>query len=202
MDAAFRLAKLDYDYSIIRAPIAGVITSRNIKVGNTVNTTETVFQITSLDSLEAFLHIPQRELHKFQAGMEARLHVDATPEESYTARIDRISPSISAETGTFKVTMKIDGTEILKPGMFARFSIIYDVHDDAVLVPYSALVDEDYENVVFVVEDGIAHRKVVTTGISSDGKIEITNGLDGNERVVVVGQNGLQDGTSVAEQAG
>jgi membrane fusion protein (multidrug efflux system) len=98
--------------------------------------------------------------------------------------------------------MKIDGTEMLKPGMFARFSIIYDVHDDVVLVPYSALVDEDYENVVFVVEDGIAHRKVVTTGITSDGKIEITDGLDGHERVVVVGQNGLKEGTSVAEQAG
>lgn len=202
LDAAYRLAKLNFDYASIRAPIDGVITDRSIKVGNTVNENEQVFQITSLDSLQAFLHVPQRDLHKFQTGQQARMSIDAAPGEEFDSRIERISPSISAETGTFKVTMSVTETEQLKPGMFARFSIAYDKHEDAVLVPYAALVDEDYENAVYVVEDGVAHRKVVSTGISSDGKIEITDGLDGRESVVIVGQNGLKDGTLVAEQTG
>ena len=81
--------------------------------------------------------------------------------------------------------------------MFARISIVYDRHEQALQVPRVAVVGEGDERAVFVVEDGQAVRKTVQTGFSEKGMIEVTAGLADQERVITVGQVGLKDGAKV-----
>ncbi|MBT8130666.1 MAG: efflux RND transporter periplasmic adaptor subunit, partial [Gammaproteobacteria bacterium] len=105
---------------------------------------------------------------------------------------------VDAATGTFKVTVEIDDAAgALKPGMFGRISVVYDQRDNSMLVPRAALVDADSDAAVFVVEDGIAHRRSVTTGYASGSSIEIVDGLSGSEQIVVIGQNTIKDGGKV-----
>ena len=78
--------------------------------------------------------------------------------------------------------------------MFGRFNIVYDIHTEALLVPRVSIIDDSVETAVFIVEEGIAYRRVVDTGISRLGEIEVLSGLTGDEQVVVVGQTGLKDG--------
>jgi membrane fusion protein (multidrug efflux system) len=89
----------------------------------------------------------------------------------------------------------------LAPGMFGRFSIAYEKHSDALLIPRTAVIFEDSENVVYVVQDETAVRRPVSLGIESLGMIEILGGLESDELVIVTGQTGLRDGSKVLAYA-
>jgi membrane fusion protein (multidrug efflux system) len=198
LTASYELKNLAYSYTAIRAPVAGVVSSRTIKLGQHVDVNDSVFRITDKSRLVAYLKIPQSEIAKFSAGHIADVRVDAMPERVFMAAIARISPTIDTSTGTFRATAYLDNQQgLLAPGMFGRFSVAYEKHAAALTVPAVALVLEDSESVVYVVQDGAAVRRPVTTGIEVDGLIEITAGLDENEQVIVTGQGGLRDGSKV-----
>jgi membrane fusion protein (multidrug efflux system) len=81
--------------------------------------------------------------------------------------------------------------------MFARVNIAYERRDNALQLPRSAILDADGEPSVFVVVNDKAEQRSISTGLVSDGWIEVAKGLKGDERVVVVGQAGLKTGTAV-----
>jgi membrane fusion protein (multidrug efflux system) len=80
LEAAYELARLNLDYSRIRAPIDGVVSSRDIKLGQSIDVSDVAFRITDTSELLAYLQIPQGELGKFSAGQFATLSVDAMPD--------------------------------------------------------------------------------------------------------------------------
>lgn len=196
--AAYELKRLSYEYTSIRAPISGIVSARDIKVGQHINAGDATFRITDTAELLAHLRIPQSELAKFRAGHLAEMRVDAMPDEVFAAVIARISPTIDARNGTFRATAYIDNDGgLLAPGMFGRFEIAYEKHADALVIPAAAVVQEDNETVVYVVRDGIAVRKLIVTGIETNGAIEVLSGLGEDEQIVVTGQGGLRDGSRV-----
>ena len=200
LHAAYELARLDLSYTEIRAPISGVVSERLVKLGNSVTDNNVLFRIADPNTLVAHVYVPQRELHKFQIDQPAILNADALPGDSYAGRILRISPTVDASNGTFKVTLEIaEPQHSLMPGMFTRVGIVYDRHDDALTVPAAAILDEDSVKSLFVVEEGVARRVNVETGFTTGDRIEILSGLDSNAKVVVIGQNGLKDGSRVIE---
>jgi membrane fusion protein (multidrug efflux system) len=81
--------------------------------------------------------------------------------------------------------------------MFARFTISYEKHGDAMVIPAQALVEEDEQTSVYVVNDGEVTRRQIETGIKTDGQVEVLNGLAGDEQIVIVGQSALRDGSKV-----
>ncbi len=201
LDAAkanYDVKKLNYQYSSIRAPIAGVVSSRDIKLGENVAASNVAFRVTDTSELIAYLQIPQTELSKFAAGHTASLQVDSTPDAEFPATIVRISPTIDTRNGTFRATAIIDNKEgALVPGMFARFTIAYEKHEDALLIPETALVKEDDQVAVYVVSDGQVARRLIETGVVSGSQVEVVMGLDDSEEVVVLGHSGLRDGSKV-----
>jgi membrane fusion protein (multidrug efflux system) len=198
LQATYELKKLNYDYSEIRAPISGIVSSRDIKLGQSVSANGISFRITDTSELVAYLQIPQAELAKFSAGHSARLRVDSMPGTDFPATIVRISPTIDASNGTFRATAFVDNKDgYLVPGMFARFTVSYEKHEDALTVPTDAIVEEDNEMTVYVVADGEVTRRIVTTGISANGQVEILSGLAEEEGIVVIGHSGLRDGSKV-----
>ena len=192
------LARLELAYATIRAPISGWVSARHIKDGNMVRIHDAVFDITNLDPLRAELHVPERELAKLKEGQPATLSFDALPDQPFAGRVALISPVVNPETGTFKVTVEVrDRTRTIKPGMFARVHIQYDEHSDALLVPKTAIVEEDDAVNVFVVNDSVARQRAVVTGYGNGDRIEITNGLTEGEQVVISGQTALRDSAMV-----
>ena len=196
--AAYNLKRLNYGYTEIRATISGVISSRDIKVGTNMKVGETAFTVSDTSRLVAYLSIPQSELSKFSSGHAATITVDAMPNVSFQATVARISPTINASNGTFRATVYIDnGSGNLAPGMFGRFTIAYEKHSNAMVIPTAAIIREDSQSVVYVVTDGAAVRREIEPGIQTDGKVEILSGLDQNEEIVVTGLSGLRDGSRV-----
>ncbi|MFQ6115869.1 MAG: efflux RND transporter periplasmic adaptor subunit, partial [bacterium] len=85
----------------------------------------------------------------------------------------------------------------VKPGMFARVRIIYDTHQNSLLIPKQAVLSEDGSEVVFTIQDSVAIKKQVKTGYESEAMVEIMEGLSLGEKIVVVGQSGLKDSSKV-----
>ena len=198
LEAAYQLARLNFEYSRIRAPIGGVVSSREIKLGQSIAKSDVIFRITDTSELLAYLQIPQAELGKFAPGQSATLTVDAMPDTMFTATIARISPTIDMRNGTFRATAFIDNRSgELAPGMFARFSIAYDEHPDALVIPRSAIIEEDDQTTVYVVADGEVSRRTIEVGIESGNVVEVVGGLAPHEEIVVVGQSSLRDGSKV-----
>jgi len=157
--STYDLTKLSLNYTEIKAPISGIVSERFIKVGNMVTVNQETFRVTDFDPLLAVLHVPEKELSKLQAGFPAELIADAVPGEIFSAGILRISPVVSAETGTFKVTVGVtDKTRKLKPGMFARVNIVYDMHENTLLLPKDAILTEDSESTVFIVTEKVEDK--------------------------------------------
>jgi membrane fusion protein (multidrug efflux system) len=219
-------AKLDLSYTRIVAPISGVISKRSVKLGNLVQTNQTLFDIVDMDPLEAVLNVPERDLDTLKAGQPVRMRVDALSGRSFEGSIARIAPVVDAASGTFRATCEFrDATKTLKPGMFGRIEVAYDQRHDALVVPRASIVEEDGESSVFVIEAApakpvetvkgkpgeavaaetakpkaptfVARRRTVKTGYSEGDRIEIREGLRNDERVITIGRNAVRDGTEV-----
>jgi membrane fusion protein (multidrug efflux system) len=209
--AAYELARLDLNYTNITAPIDGVISERLVKEGNLIQLHQTLFRIDDFDPLLAILNVPERELMTLKPGLVAEMEVDALPKTRFQGKVARISPVVDAKTGTFRVTCEFsDRSGQLKSGMFGRVEIVFDRRAEALTIPRTALIDEDGQTSVFVVEMGKAvvkdsgdkkkdgaDKAAAAKAAPAEEKVEVREGLKDGERVVTVGRAALRDGTQV-----
>jgi membrane fusion protein (multidrug efflux system) len=196
--ATFELMRLAFQHTTIRATIDGVVAERHVKVGWRVEEGQPAFRIADVTRLIAELRVPQNELSRIRTGQPVAVTVDALPGARFAAAIDRVSPTVDPRDGSFRVTVYVDNRDgVLAPGMFGRFGIAYEVRRHALVVPSRALLREDNENVLYVVQDGAAKRRLVRVGIARPDVTEILDGLAAGEAVVVTGLGGLRDGSPV-----
>ena len=195
--AQHRMAALELSYATVTAPISGVIATRSIKTGNFVQINTPIFRIVDDSRLEATLNVPERELATLKAGQPVTLAVDALPGQTFTGTVDRISPVVDSGSGTFRVVSTFDGGGLLQPGMFGRIRIGYDQRADALVVPRTALLDDEGDPAVFVVREGKAVRVPVKLGYMDGEWVEVREGLKIGDGVVTAGKIALRDGTAV-----
>lgn len=225
--AAYTGAQLQLAYTRIEAPISGVISRRMVKIGNLIQANEALFHIVDMDPLQVTLNVPEREFGTLKAGQPVNLAVDALPGKAFPGSVARIAPVVDAASGTFRVTCEFrDATRALKPGMFGRVDVVYDQRRDALVIPRAALIEEDGETAVFVVERGappkpaapvkgkpgeavaaerkqpvapvlVAKRRLVKIGYADGSRVEIRDGLKPGDRVITIGRNAVRDGTEV-----
>ncbi len=195
-------AKLNLSYTRITSPIAGIVTARNVEIGNVVSSSQAVFSVADFDPLLARIRVPEKEIGKIAIGQEARISVETEMEQAFGGRVKMISPVVDPESGTIKVTVEIPGNQsLLRPGMFAAVHIITETRRNALVIPKRALVLEGEGNQVFVFEagegGGKAQRRRVEIGFSDSDRLEVVSGLSDGDRVITVGQDGLRPGADV-----
>lgn len=199
--AMFALAQLDLKEATIVAPISGYIAQRNAKVGNLTESfqRERMFHIVQQKALYGIVHLPEKELSRVHKNQQAGLSVAALSDQKIIAYVERISPVIDAATGTFKVTLRVANEDnTLKAGMFTQVSLNYDTKEQVTLVPRKALLSLDNTVSVFVVNDqGIASKQSIKVGYQEDAFVEVLEGLDANQKVVVTGHQNLKDNALV-----
>ncbi|MCB9916150.1 MAG: efflux RND transporter periplasmic adaptor subunit [Planctomycetes bacterium] len=203
---AVERAEVALSYTELRAPFAGVISQRTCQVGDHVSAADACFELIDLANLRTVFHRPQRELALFggleEIAVEAR--AEALPGAVFPGRIQRISPSIEAASGSFRVTVRLApeaGGARLLPGMLLRLRLVVERHPDALVVPKRALKREGDTTLVYAVRDGLASGVVVLEGFGDDADVEVLPQGDASlvegEPVVVVGNRDLEDGKEV-----
>ncbi len=203
--AQLEQAKLDLSYTAIRSPIEGIMTLRNIEVGNMVTNNQVVASVAKFDPLLARIQVTEKDFGKITVGQTARITVEAAPEREFTGTVKMISPVVDPESGTVKVTVEIPRTDVslLRPGMFASVYIITETRRNTLVIPKKALVLEGEGNQVFTFETdpesgrGQAQRRRIEIGFTDSDRLEILSGLSQGEQVITVGQEGLRPGSSV-----
>ncbi len=220
-EVALDRARLAFDYRRIEAPFDALVAERSIRVGDTVGTGEPAFVLTDLELLRVVFSRPQEELELFArvgaVNGEGRLAIQASA-DSYPGRVfpgwvERVSPTIEAQSGQFRVTGRLecsqDGGRVrLLPGMLVRLRIVTDRHEDALVVPKRALEREGERRYVLAVDPdpeagtrGTVRRVEILEGFAEDEFIEVvphgSAKLAPLDAVIVVGGRDLGEGDAV-----
>ena len=126
------------------------------------------------------------------------MRVDAFPGEVFRGEIYAIEPAVDEQTRTVLLRARVPNPDTrLKPGMFARVTLVLETRENAVVVPEQALVPMGADRFVYRVADGKAALTRVELGLRRPGEVEIRNGLAAGETIVLDGQLRLRDGTPV-----
>jgi membrane fusion protein (multidrug efflux system) len=192
-EAEWRLDKTE-----IRAPFAGRVTKRNITLGQHVRPGDDLFTVTDFDPLISRIYLPEKDVLPLKEGREVDITLKADDSVRFRGRIRQISPVVDTATGTVKVTVAaIDPPAIVRPGGFVTIDIVRATHANTLMLPRDAVIRELQRAHVFVVQDDVAEKRSVTLGLEEKDKLEILDGVEAREMVVVAGQGGLKDGSRI-----
>ncbi len=196
--------KRQLEYTEVRAPIKGTITSRTVKVGDSVNMGTPIFQIIDLESTVAMIHVPEQYLPRLKQGMEARLTSTTYADQVFPGYVKRVSPVVEARAGTVEVVVALKELGPLRPGMWVDVELVLDTKDDALLIPKRAIVydnDQTYAFKTFSDPKGIkrAKRFLVEPANIDKENVEPKENFAEGDPIVVAGQIGLKDLAPVRE---
>jgi membrane fusion protein (multidrug efflux system) len=194
-----RIEESRTDY-LIGAPWSGVVSKVMVVEGDYVAPRTPLVEIFDPASLVVRFAIPESESQSVRIGNGHSLSVtlDAYPGKTFPGRIIRIYPKLDPSTRTRLIEASLGKDISLTPGLFARIKMKVETHENAVLLPPEAvLVNARGDRIAFVVQEGKAFLRRVTTGIEADRQIEIVNGVKPGEQVVVAGNEKLKDGIAV-----
>ena len=206
----------------IRAPIGGIITTKHIQMGDLVSSGGPAFEVVDPSSYILTINPPEKLLPRVKKGQLALVTVDAAEGDEFQAKVRRINPAVDPATGTVKVTLDFQKEALakLREAAFTRVRLVMDTHENALLVPKDAIVEENTRKYLFVVQpeapagdvetqpsapqkDGtsgtilVANRVEVETGLEDSSHVEVLSGIDENSPVVTVGQQTLKPGSEV-----
>jgi RND family efflux transporter MFP subunit len=200
--AAVNLAQHQVDVSIMEAPFRGVVASRNAEVGDVINPmmggyspTSGVMTIMDFSEVKIEIEVSQKDVVRIRKGQNALLRISAFPDRLFQGKISIVNQTADPMSKKFRVKVKAPNSEmILRPNTFGEVVIEVDVRPDALVIPQNALLENSF---VYVAQGNKAVKKDVTVGLQNTLFLEILEGLDEGERVIVQGNYGLEDGVEI-----
>jgi membrane fusion protein, multidrug efflux system len=195
LQLAMNEAQRQLDFTEIKAPIAGTITTRLVRLGDQVNPNQHLFDIIDFDSIVALVYVPEKRLSQLEIKKPARITAQSLGDEVFEGFIKRISPVVDSKSGTVKVTLGVKGGGKLRPGMFVDAEIIVSTHPNALLVSKRSIVyDSDQMFVYRLGESNRVARVLVEPVLTDKDHIEPAAGFEAGDQIVIAGQTGLKDG--------
>ena len=195
------LENVDAEGNVI-APISGTLVSLYATEGSYTSSSMPVATIVGEGQMKATVQVSENLVPKLHAGDEADVYISAI-DKTVSSTIRSVDRAANMQTQLYTVVLTVPAdVEGLLSGMFADVTFRTDTSEGAVVVPTQAILTSGDEQHVFVVEDGIARYRVVTTGLTGSGVTEVLTGLEAGEQLVTVGQAYLQDGDAVRVVSG
>ncbi len=197
--AEHRLTAFRLSQARVEAPQPGVVVALDVDEGDFVSSNTRLLILEDLARLEAELLLPEAQWAAVRPGQPVAIRPEALPGLDVTGVVKRVSPTIDPANGTFKVTVSVDSKRFpqVMPGMFATLHIQTASRSGALLVPRQAVLGEEDERYIYVVEREHARRRLVRLGAVEGELVEVLRGVAAGESVVVMGQYGLKPGNRV-----
>ena len=184
----YKRAKLNLEYTSIRAPFAGIIGNVELTVGRRINSGTELFKLFDLRTVKIEIGILESEIHKVKIGNLAEVKLPSLIGEKFKGKVERVSPFIDPETKTCKIIVTVENAEgKIKSGMTAEVKIETNVLHNQILIPKEALLVRDNRSLVFIVENDLAKWKYVDVGEQNDEYYQILKGVEPDEDVIVKG---------------
>ncbi len=193
-NASLQIAKME-----VKAPFRGVIVDLpHVTNGTRVSSGTSIVTLMDYSKLMMEVNLPEKFLNTINIGQEASITNYTIPNDTLKAQINELSPVVSTETRTFKGKIQIDNSELkLRPGMFVKADIEIARRDSVIVIPKDIIMTSARGKTVYIVDRGAAQRRIITTGLENETSIEVTEGLNVNDRIVIKGYETLRDRSSV-----
>ncbi len=200
--AAVNLAKHSLDVSIMRAPFAGVIASKNAEEGDVINpmmgsmsATSGVLTLVDFSRVKIAVDVSGTDIQRIQKGQTALLESPTLPGQTFQGTVSVVNLAADPQTKKFGIELAVDNPDLaLRPGTFGQVIIEVSTHENALAIPQKAVLDNKY---VFVVQNGKAVKREVRLGLQNTVLVEVTDGVAEGDMVVAEGNFGLEDGAPV-----
>jgi|DewCreStandDraft_3_1066083.scaffolds.fasta_scaffold01719_6 HlyD family secretion protein len=196
---AVKAARNRLQDALVTAPFKGVITRLNAEVGQVVSPGVPLLSLADLREVWVNADIDEGDLGKVRAGQRVEVTADAFPGRTFQGEITRLGRAVEVRPAARVARARIDlsGPTPLLPGMSVDVDIIVRSKEDALQIPLDALVEDEGNTKVFVVNDGVVWSKKIRVGVRGTDRVEVVEGLQAGERVVVGGLQNLRDGERV-----
>ncbi len=200
-------AKYSYENALIqqekmsvRAPFDGVIVELPYHTnGVRVDQGQDMFKVMKFDRLLLDIKLPEKHLSEVEKNQVVHITNYNIAKDTLIGRISQIAPVIDPETRTFQSVLEINNDRLLlRPGMFIKAAILSEKRDNTIVIPKETVISRQNGKVVFTVENGIASEKTVATGLENQNNIEVIDGLEINDRLVVAGFETLRNKSKVS----
>jgi RND family efflux transporter MFP subunit len=185
--------------AVVRAPFDGIVDERLVSVGDYVIRGTKVASVMRTTPLRVELTVPGQYLSSIAAGRSVSLEVDAYPDKTFTGQVRYVSPAVRVDSRALVIEAVVPNESgELKPGLFATARIEQANRTPAVLVPASAIrTDAGVARVFLVSKEGTAEERIVTTGQTVDGQIELTSGIKAGDTVATSNVDRIADGVRI-----
>lgn len=183
----------------ITAPMSGLVKERLVSEGTYLKANSPVVILVQSSPLRLRVDVPESAMESIHAGRAVQFTVDSLPLKKFEGRISRLSPSVNQQSRTLKLEAIVDNsTGTLKPGLFARVSILTGKIDKALVAPPGALFTVAGLEKLFVIESGKVSERIVRTGARGSDYVEIVEGVKEGDVIATSNLGNLQQGREVA----
>lgn len=200
----YDVAKSTYDNMLenttLVSPVSGIVSARNYDNGDMAGASP-ILVVEQIRPVKIMINVSESLFSKVKKGMKIYVTFDAYGDEQFTGSVTRIYPTVDNSTRTFQVEVSLPNSdERIRPGMFARVTMPYDVANH-VVVPDRAVLKlmgaGDRYVYIYNPTDGTVRYSKVELGRRMDAEYEVLSGVENGDQVVVTGQNALTSGAKV-----
>lgn len=183
----------------ITAPFDGFIVDLPYYTpGTKVDANQTMAAVMDYRNLYLEISLPEKQLNQIAINSPVRVMNYALATDTLHGKISQASPALNPDTRSFKALVNIDNANlILRPGMFVKAEIVVARKDSAIVIPKDIILDKRQGKTVYIVEKGAAQERTITTGLENPTEVEVIEGLNKNERLVVKGFETLRNRSKV-----
>ncbi|MGA2956753.1 MAG: efflux RND transporter periplasmic adaptor subunit [Thermodesulfobacteriota bacterium] len=198
-----RQAQTRLSKAMIRSPMDGMVSLRNVNVGDFVGELggKAMFRVVDNRTLDLTVTVPSIEMAAVRVGQPLTFSTDALPNKVFTGKVMFINPAVNEADRSVKIVAEVDNTsEELKGGLFVKGRILTGKRTEVIKIPQTALLTWDVaakKAEIFVVNGDLARRQTVRTGNLSGDQVEITSGLTPGQQVISRGGFNVKDGDKV-----
>lgn len=201
--AALDIARKRLQDTDVVSPITGFVRKRLVNVGETFKEKTPLMSLVATHALKLQGDVPERFAPQIEVGRPVRVEVEAFPGQTFPGTVTRVSPTVDVESRSFGVEASVPNPKgVLKPGFFAKASILTGTEKNAPFVPEEAVASFAGIVKVYVIVDGKAEERRVKTGVRQDSRVEILEGVKVGETLATSSLSQLATGTAVTIQPG
>ncbi len=204
-DSTLKLAEVQFtqaqealDNAVVTVPVDGIVSQVNVSIGNMVSTVQAAMSLTNTNNLYISLGVAENLVNRLTTGNPVKVTVPSVSAGSVEGKIEYISPSADSKTQLYPVKIVLENPEgLIKPGMFVKVELTTEEKPDVMAIKSEAIVLKNEKTIVYVVQDNKAVAKEVITGLDTGAEIEILQGLEQGNRVIIKGQTLVDEGCKV-----
>ncbi|MBF0210402.1 MAG: efflux RND transporter periplasmic adaptor subunit [Desulfamplus sp.] len=191
-------ARLMLNRCVINSPISGVITKLDAKKGLLLSVGDPVCQIVQMDRVKAVVGIPESDMPAVATINHVELNIKALNDLKVTGEKYFLSPISDTLSRIYRLELALENQDRkILPGMFIRANIIKQEVKKSVAIPFYSVISRGDEQFVFIEENGVAIKKEVSLGIMQGWLVEVKEGLEAGQNLIVEGHRDIEDGQTI-----